>query len=271
ERAPLPQDVARAALPSDIAARAPRRYERIGDVLVLRLPPDVPGRHAIAEAYAHALGAKTVLHDRGVRGAWREPDMEVLFGGDTETGHIEDGIRFRLDLAKVMFSSGNVDERIRMGRAVGPGETVVDLFAGIGYFALPMAVHGRPAKVIACEVNPTAFRYLEENVRLNRAWAVETRFGDCREVAPRACADRIVMGYLDGEVFLDVAMGAAKDGCILHYHESTPIEEVPDGPWSRVESAARAAGFHADRLAVRRIKSYAPRIAHVVVDARLTR
>ncbi len=79
------------------------------------------------------------------------------------------------------------------------------------------------------------------------------------------------MGYLDGEAYLDVAMRAAKDACVLHYHESTPAEEVPAGPWSRVRDAAKRAGFAAELLAVNRIKSYAPRIQHVVLDVRLRR
>ena len=266
-----PREAVVQRLPPALAAHVPRTYERIGDVVLLRLPPEIPGRREIAATYADVLGAKAVLADRGVRGPWREPDAEPLFGGDAETVHVEDGVRYRLDVAKVMFSSGNVAERIRMGRAVRPGETVVDLFAGIGYFALPMAVHGRPARVVACEANPTAFRFLEANVRLNRAWCVEPRLGDCREVAPDRAANRIVMGYLDAEAYLDVAMRAAKDDCVLHYHESTPAEEVPSGPWSRVESAAKTAGFRAELLAVHRIKSYAPRIRHVVLDVRLIR
>ena len=269
-RAPL--DRIRARLPADLAPHAPRRYERIGEVVLLKLGAELgPRRREIAAAFADVLEAKTVLADYGVQGPWREPAVEVLFGDGTETVHLEDGVRFKLDAARIMFSSGNLAERIRMWRTVRPSETVVDLFAGIGYFALPMAVHGRPARVVACEVNPTAFAYLEENVRLNRAWCVEPRLGDCRQTAPQEVADRIVMGYLDGEAYLDVAMAAAKDVAILHYHESTPVEEVPHGPWSRVENAARRADCRAELLAVHRIKSYAPRIRHVVLDVRLSR
>lgn len=257
---------------SGLTRFVPRKYERIGDILILRFPPvDAAGREEIAAAYADVLGAKTVVADRGIGGPWREPDVETVFGGETETIHVEDGVRFKLDVADVMFSSGNVPERIRMGRLVCRGETIVDLFAGIGYFALPMAVHGQPERIVACEVNPTAFRYLEENVRLNRAWRVEPRLGDCRTVAPPKAADRIVMGHFDAPRYLDVAMKAANAECILHYHEAVPIAELPDGPWARIESAANRSGFRAERLAVRRIKSVAPRVRHVVFDVRLTR
>jgi len=258
-------------LPAELAPSIPRRYERIGDVILLKLAGrPVEARRRIAEAYGNVLHAKTVVEDRGIRGQWREPDIEVLWGGVTETVHIENGVRYRIDVGRVMFSSGNIAERIRMGRIVTPGETVVDLFAGIGHFAIPMAVHGKARRVVACEVNPVAFAYLEENVRLNRAWSVEPRLGDCRQTAPEGVADRVIMGYLQGESYLDVAMRAAKDACVLHYHENVPVEE-DERPARRVDEAAAKAGVRASVLAVHRIKSYAPRVLHMVLDVRLTR
>ena len=44
---------------------------------------------------------------------------------------------YSLDVTKCMFSSGNTTERQRMGRLQCAGETVVDLYAGIGYYTLP--------------------------------------------------------------------------------------------------------------------------------------
>src|SRR2546428_807651 len=88
-----------------------------------------------------------------------------------------------------------------------------------------------PPRMRACSENPAAFSYREETVRLNRVECIEPRLGDCRQIAPPNAADRIVMGLLDGEDYLDVAMRTAKDECVLHYHESTPIADVPQGPW----------------------------------------
>ena len=60
--------------------------------------------------------------------------------------HKENGIFYCLDITRCMFSSGNVTEKARMGRLQCTGETVVDLFAGIGYYTLPLLVHaGMPA------------------------------------------------------------------------------------------------------------------------------
>jgi len=46
-----------------------------------------------------------------------------------------------------MFASGNGTERMRVGRFDCAGETIVDLYAGIGYFTVPYLKH-------AVRINP---------------------------------------------------------------------------------------------------------------------
>ena len=66
------------------------------------------------------------------------------------------------------------------------GETIVDMFAGIGYFSIPMAVHSKPAKIYSVEINPVSYSYLCQNTVLNKVEdIVEPILGDCRETAPR--------------------------------------------------------------------------------------
>ena len=38
-----------------------------------------------------------------------------------------------------------------MGGIGCKGETIVDLFCGIGYYVVPMLVHGQAAMIYACE------------------------------------------------------------------------------------------------------------------------
>ncbi len=135
----------------------PKHWVRIGDVLILPLRPELePYRHRIAEVYARVLGVKTVLKKGKIGGEFRETNYEVLYGKDTVTVHVENGVRYKLDVARVMFSPANVKERVRMAGGVARpgGELVVDMFAGgVGHLSLPMAVHGK-ARVIAIEKSP---------------------------------------------------------------------------------------------------------------------
>ena len=48
-----------------------------------------------------------------------------------------------------------------------PGKTVVDLFAGIGYFTLAYLKHAGAEHVYACEWNPAAVQALTKNLVLN--------------------------------------------------------------------------------------------------------
>ena len=256
--------------PGEIAL-LPDRWERLGRVVVLRLPPGLDGREREAAGlYARVLRAGAVLREvGGVEGVVRRPSVRLVWGEGTVTVHREHGVAYEFDAAAQMFSKGNVEERLRMGRAVGPGETVVDMFAGIGYFTLPMAVLGSPRRVHACEIDPGAHGWLVRNVRRNRVGGmVEPLLGDCREVAPRGVADRVVMGYVGGTAaFLPAAMAAlAPRGGVVHFHDKFPVEGVPARPLAAVEDAALAAGRRAQLLGWREVKSFAPGIVHAVLD-----
>jgi len=272
-RPPAPLETIKKKIDVPYPELLPRKWELFGDVLVLKIPDELPEwKGDIAEAYAEVLGAKTVLRDAGgIEGEYREPVVEFLLGDNAETEHLENGVRFRFDASRIMFSSGNIDERVRMAHMSSRNETVVDMFAGIGYFSVPIAVHSRPKKVYACEKNPISFEYLEENIRINGVGnIVEPILGDNREVCPENAADRVIMGYVGStHLFLPYAFKALKSEGVVHYHETCPEELLPDRPVSRVKSAARSAGYRTIGTNIRKVKSYAPGIMHVVVDAKV--
>jgi tRNA wybutosine-synthesizing protein 2 len=265
------REAGRAGWPDGELDLLPDKWERLGRVLRLRVPPGLSHREVeMADLYAIVLGVETVLAEEGpVTGVERRPSVRVLKGEGTVTVHREQGIEFEFDTARQMFSKGNVGERLRMGRTVQDGETVVDMFAGIGYFTLPMAVMGSPLRVHAAEIDPEAHAYLSSNVDRNGvADVVEPMLGDCRDVVPRGVADRVVMGYVGGtEGYLDVAMEAlGPGGGVVHLHEKYGIEEVPERPMAAVAAAAGKVGREARLQGWREVKSYAPAIVHAVVD-----
>lgn len=259
------------ALSMEELSLLPRGFEWIGHIAILRLPePLLPKAEKIAEKLLERKGIKTVAIRTGsVRGWRRSPEVKIIAGEPlTETIHKENMCLFKLDVTKVMFSKGNVFERARIAKLVKDGETVVDMFAGVGQFSIPIARHSRPAMVYAVEKNPEAFSYLVENIRINKVGHLVTPIaGDCEKVAPRGVADRVVMGIIHvGHRYLPAAMDVLKpSGGIIHYHETVPVRMLFERPVGRITAAA--GGREVKILGKRVVKKYSPNVAHVVVDA----
>lgn len=270
---PYERIIKKCCIPEHLKKFLPHKWEMIGDILIISLDKNLLiYKKEIGRAYAGILGVKSVVRIVGrIHGRERIPNMEMIYGNESETIHKENGILYRLDVLKVMFSSGNVDERIRMANIDCREKIVVDMFAGIGYFTLPLSIKAGAKKVYACEINPTAFRYLLENIELNRACGkVVPVLGDSLTVAPEDVADRVVMGYLWSMNYLEKAIRCLRDKCgIVHYHEACHEEDLPDLPLSRIEKAATRYNRVLTHYKIRIVKSYAPRVYHIVIDAKI--
>lgn len=250
----------------------PKKWEIIGDVLILKIPKGLEKHEKkIAKIYADVLNAKTAVKDMGITGRYRKPRIKILYGSSTETMHKENRIKFRLDASKLMFSSGNIDERIRMAYVSNNNEIVVDMFAGIGYFSIPIAVYSKPKKIFAYEINPDAYRYLCENIKLNNVQNVVIPVFEDNRNANENIADRVIMGYLKNtKDFLPKAFKILKkSGGIIHYHENYPNELLPEEPFKNIKKAAEKQGKTVKLLGFRNIKSYSPGVSHVVLDVKV--
>ena len=255
----------------------PRRLRLLGHVAILWLRTEaIPYKDLIGEAVLEFDSKiRSVLRRTGaISGSFRQPSVEIIAGSsETETVYRENGVTFHLDPMKVMFSIGNKEERLRMSK-LGSGEIVIDMFAGIGQFSLPMAVHARPKVIHAIEWNPEAFAYLQKNIQTNRvADIVIPHFGDTREITPqvaRAQADRIIMGLIEGTSnYFDQAVGSLQLGGHLHVHELGTATTMKTQVFSDLETAANRVGQQVLLLATRQIKTYNPRLNHFVLDIKL--
>jgi tRNA G37 N-methylase Trm5 len=173
----------------------PKKIEWVGDIAVI--PPtcflnekwycgnvSAENVNSFWKGVAMALNANRVAKagriDAGLK---RQSTMKLMWSDEAfiKKGGwvtiVQQEIKYSFDMTKVMFSSGNCTERIRMGNLnarynlilitilssscpiftlyiSASGEVVVDFFCGIGYFTIPLLYHGKAAHVHACEWNP---------------------------------------------------------------------------------------------------------------------
>ncbi|CAL8466532.1 g6068 [Coccomyxa elongata] len=264
-----------------LMAEVPSKWERLGDLVLL--PAD-----SFRAAEWAALGSNlwtavvTVLKADRIalqapvaKTGTRDSQVQLLRGDSGWVRHLEGGVVYSLDVTRCMFSSGNVTERTRMGKLRASGETVVDLFAGIGYYTLPLLVHSGVAKVVACEWNRAAADALRRNLDLNHcAVRCEILEGDCRQMAPQASADRVILGLLpSSSCGWRTALRALRPmtGGWLHLHHN--VKDSEEVAWiastqAELEGLSRGLG-RSWRVLIRhveRVKWYAPHIRHVVLD-----
>lgn len=271
-RPPELADLLNGSIPENLREQIPKGWFILGDTIIVKIPSQLAEyKKLIGTALLRLYPRCTcVLADHGVIGQFREPCREVIAGTPHETIHKENGVLFKLDPMRIMFSPGNIKERMRMA-LLGKNETVVDMFSGIGYFAIPMAVHSRPSRIIAIEINPVAYSYLLENIRLNHVEdIVEPVLGDCAYATPRGVAERVIMGMVGvTERYLLKGIEALKPRGVIHYHQIVPIWQYPDAILRPVVHAAALLGRDAEPLGCHRIKKYAPGIVHAVADVRI--
>ena len=274
------------SLEISVVRALPRRWEKLGDLVLLpegamRARPwaALESGGGLWPAVAEALGCSRLGRQAPIAAnGRRESRAELLLGSDGWVSHRENGIYYRFDVSKCMFSSGNVTEKARVARLPCHGETVVDMYAGIGYYTLPFLVHAGASRVLACEWNPNAVQALRENLRQNDVEGrCEVREGDCRRVCPRGIADRVSLGLLpSSREGWPAAVRALKDagGC-LHVHENVledsgvalaAFARSMESDLEEIAARERGSPWRARVVHTERVKWYAPRVRHVVFD-----
>ncbi len=206
-----------------------KSFDVVGDIAILRVPPALENRkELIAKAVmAKNKSVKTVIHQQSpVSGVFRTRTLEHVAGERTmETLHREYGCVFKVNLAEAYFSPRLSFERMRIGKLVGRGETIVNMFAGVGCFSIIIAKHSQVGKVYSIDLNPAAVHLMRENIALNRLRRrVEGICGDAREVVAKRflnSVDRVVMPLPEKAYeYLDIAVKALQESRgVVHFYD----------------------------------------------------
>ena len=271
---------------ADVLECLPTKWERLGSLVLLphetmMLPPwqalsdhaacDSLWKHMAAALKADSLGIQQPI----ANDTYRSSQVQMLLG-TPEVRFLDHGITYIFDASKVMFSSGNVTERRRIGGMDMHDETVVDAYAGVGYYTLPMLMLAGAAHVHACEINPASVKGLRAAAKANGVEARLTVHEGDNAVSLNelnGVADRCHLGLLpSSEPVWEACLLALKPtGGMLHVHMNVEEERIED--WisttvKRFEDLVERHGLNVDVEArhLERVKWFAPRVRHVVLD-----
>ena len=232
------------------------RHELIGGIAVMQ-ERDVQEAERLLDSRP---SIHTVLYPASdVEGDYRTRRFEVLAGvSTTRTRYLEHGRLFDIDLSEAYFSARLSTERQRILSSMEQGERVLDMFAGVGPYAITLS--GKAGFVAASDINPGAVRLLLKNIALNRIKNVLPVLSDASHLHALLPwkFDRVVMNLPLGAMqFLTVAVEMCRPGGTIHCYalqekESEYLPEIGRYPVSHVRE--------------RYVRSYSPGRWHAVYD-----
>ncbi len=263
-----------------LLASLPRAMDVVGNIAIIEIPPELNKyKDIIGQAILNAhKNVRTVLAKRSaVSGTYRTREFSVIAGEPkTETIHKEHGCQFYVDLAKVYFSPRLSYEHDRVASLVKESEAIIDLFAGVGPFAIQIAKTRENIKVYAVDMNPYAIELLRKNIRLNRVEdKVYPILGDAKQVVKTrlfGVADRVIMNLPEKAIeFVDTACEALKsEGGTVHFYSFIKTSESLESMNLSFKKAVEKAGRKVEKILFsRRVRETAPYEWQAVLDAEI--
>jgi tRNA (guanine37-N1)-methyltransferase len=259
-------------LPDGLKALLPRSLDMIGHIAILKIPDELmPRAGDIADAIlACNRSIRTVALDEGVHGEERLRTLKLLRGQETETEHVEYGTRLRVDPTKVFFTPRLGFERWRVASLIAPFEKVLDMFAGVGPFALHICRRVPSAEVYAVDSNPNAVEYMKTNAKLNKVDNLRPMQGKIEDVIHTLPSfDRVIMNLPMRSVeYLNLALMKVDGGWIHVYRivEGMKEPEAVEDLKKRIEALGRST----DSISSRQVKTYAPGVEFLSFDVKVT-
>ena len=254
-------------------------FDQIGDIIIVRIPDLLLGKKEIIgkTLLEQIKNANTVFcQSSPVEGDFRIRDLEFLAGENkTQTEYKEFGCRFLVDVEKVFFSPRLSTERNRIADLVKDGETIINMFGGIGMFSI-MAAKKKKCTVYNIDINPDAAKLCEKNISLNKlAGSIISLHGDATQIINEKLkekGDRVLMLLPErSDEFLDSAISAAKKNGIIHYYSHIHAYKKTLAPKLSEKHFLEITPVKSEILYSRIVRAVGPRYYQTVVDARISK
>jgi tRNA (guanine37-N1)-methyltransferase len=202
------------------------KYDRLGEIAILKL-----NSHIISSSIRRRVGElilssapklKTVLNKSDiVEGINRVYPIEHLAGKKIhQTWHQEYGVFILVDL-RAYFNPRLAEEHHRVAMSVKPNEKILDLFTGVGSFALHCAKES-PCDVAAIDINPYAIYALQRSSKKNKLQGtIHPIIGDSsRILTMQSYFDRVIINLPQVSLnYLSYSAKLVKEGGIITLYQ----------------------------------------------------
>lgn len=237
-------------------------YDTVGDIAIL--PYETKNKIKLANEILKNKNIKTVAIKTGLhKGRYRTKEIKILKGiNKTETIHKENGILLKLDIKKCYFSPRLSNERLIISKKVKKKETILVLFSGIGPYTILLAKKAK--EVYGIEINPTAHKYAQENIKLNKLNNIKLFKGNASKILKEINKkfDRIIMPLpKSADRYLKLTLTKLKKNGIIHFYDFQKKENI-----KKSEELVKKYCKKCKILQTRRCGMYAPNKYRICVD-----
>lgn len=251
-----------------------KSHDVLGDTAVIEIPEELEKKEkeigrALLKFYPNV---RAVFKKTGaVEGPFRVLPLKRIAGtGGTKVTYKESGCSFKFDISKVFFTQRLGTERLRIAEKVKQDETVVDMFAGVGPFSILIAKKQPKVKMIyAVDLNPDAFKYLKENIKLNKVEdKIQPILGDAVKISEKykGTADRVIMNLpkTSKNFFPSAKKFLKKKGGILHFYTFAETEEDVK---EEIKNSISSDSYNIKEI--RKVRPYSPGFYNFAADIQI--
>ncbi|CAL2045780.1 unnamed protein product [Caenorhabditis brenneri] len=216
----------------------PKKWEKHGDMIVFpqNTFTHINWRYIGRELWAivaQSLNVARVARKRQIDED-RTAHVDLLFGADAWVDYVDErGIKFCYNATVRVFDNSKKAEMKRISKWACQGQTIVDMYASLGYYSLTFLVSCEAKQVVAIDWNDEILESLIRSAQVNQ---VDDRLlvihGDCRRVCPDQTADRVYLGLLPScrAHWLAACKALKPDGGIIHINEILDMTEKKKSP-----------------------------------------
>ena len=280
-------------LPEHIIELIPKSYDIIGKIAIiefdrfnsLKVDKALLFKKEVAKAIIKVNKIVEIVYEKTseIKGQYRLRELRLISGKDKpETIHNENNCTFKLDVKNTYFSPRLVFERKRLSLInLAKNEVIVDMFAGVGPISIQIA-RSNDVKIYSFDVNPMAYQYLNENIKLNKligkifAYNLDVKklvkSSNKLGISLKNKVDRIIMNLPEHSIdYIDVACFLMKStGGILHFYQFC---EKPNSVEKGIEDLSHhlnRIGWKVEEVITSKIvKAYSPKADMIVIDANI--